>query len=94
MKIDVSHVAKLANLSLSSEEAEKYSEQLSKILEYMEQLNQVDTSDVEATFSVSSLKSVMRKDETELGLTQEQALQNTKSKENGFFKIKAIFEER
>lgn len=94
MKIDVSHVSKLANLPLSSEEEEKYSEQLSKILDYVEQLNQVDTKDVEPTFNVGNLSNVEGKDAVETGLTQEEVLQNAKSKENGFFKVKAIFEER
>lgn len=62
MKIDVKHVAKLANLPLSSQEEEKYSRQLSKILDYVTQLNKVDTSDVEPTFNVSGLSNVMAKD--------------------------------
>lgn len=93
-KDQVKHVAKLANLPITDEELEKYSEQLSKILEYVEQLNKVDTSVVEPTFNVGNLKNVERKDEVEAGLTQEEALQNTKSQDKGFFKVKAIFEER
>lgn len=83
MKIDVKHVAKLANLPLTSEEEEKYSEQLSQILDYMEQLNQVDTSNVEPTFNVSGQNNVMREDETEPSLSQEEALQNAPNKEDG-----------
>ena len=62
--MDVKKVAKLANLPLSSEEEEKYSEQLSKILDYIEQLNQVNTSDVEPTFNVSGQENVMAEDKT------------------------------
>lgn len=58
----VRKVAKLANLPLSSAEEEKYSKQLSKILEYVDQLNQVDTTKVEPTFNVSGLSNVMAED--------------------------------
>lgn len=92
MKINVKHIAKLANLPLTSEEEEKYSEQLSKILEYVEQLNLVDTSGVEPTFNVSGQSNVMRADETEAALSQEDALSNAPKKENGFFVTKGVFD--
>lgn len=83
MKIDVVKVAKLANLPLTKEEEEKYSKQLAKILDYMEKLNQVDTSDVDATFNVTGLSNVMREDETE-------ACEEIKK---GFYKTGGIFNE-
>lgn len=81
MKIDVVKVAKLANLPLTKKEEIKYSEQLSKILDYMKKLNQVDTSDVEATFNVTGLSNVMREDETEA----------CDIKQKGYFKTKGVF---
>lgn len=90
---EVKHVAKLANLPLSEREEEKYSEQLSETLDYIEQLNEIDTKNVEPTHSVTELSNVMRADETVPSLTQDEALQNAKSKEKGFFKVKAIFDE-
>lgn len=91
MKIDVKHVAKLANLPLSQGEEEKYSKQLTKILDYMEVLNKVDTEDVEPTSQVTGLKSVMREDETSPSLTQEEVLQNAPKKKGGYFVTKGIF---
>lgn len=93
MKIDVKHVAKLANLPLTSEEEEKYSEQLSKILDYFEQLNQVDTSGVEPTFNVTGLNNVMREDETTVSLSQEEALSNAPKKKDSMFETKGVFDE-
>lgn len=93
-KDQVKHVAKLANLPLTDKEVEKYSEQLSEILNYIDQLNKVDTNNIEPTFNVGNLSNVMREDKAEPGLTQEEALQNAKITEKGFFKVKAIFEER
>lgn len=89
----VKHVAKLANLPLSSEEEEKYSEQLSAILEYVDQLNQVDTSNVEPTFNVTGQSNVMSGDETIPSLSQAEALSNASKKETGFFVTKGVFDE-
>ncbi|MBI2599541.1 Asp-tRNA(Asn)/Glu-tRNA(Gln) amidotransferase subunit GatC [Candidatus Daviesbacteria bacterium] len=89
----VKHVAKLANLPLSDEEEEKYSQQLSKILEYVDQLNKVDTTDVEPTFNVTDNKNVLREDETTPSLTQDEALSNAPQKKDNLFVTKGVFEE-
>ncbi len=91
-KDQIKHVAKLANLPLTDREEEKYSEQLSKILEYIDQLNSVDTSNVEPTFNVSGSFNKFRTDETSVSLSQEEALQNAPRKEKGFFITKGVFE--
>ena len=83
MKIDISHVAKLADLPLTEEEEEKYTEQLSKVLEYVEQLNSIDTSGVEATFNVSGQENVMAEGVSEVCLAQEEALANAPKKQDG-----------
>lgn len=92
MKIDVKKVAKLANLPLSSEEEEKYAVQLSKILDYIEQLNQVDTSNVESTCNISELSNIMRSDEVGECLNQDEVLTNAPQKKNGFFVTKGVFD--
>ncbi len=88
----VKHVAKLANLPLTSKEEEKYSEQLSKILDYIEQLNKVNTSNVEPTFNVTGQNNVMREDTTAGCLTQEEVLQNAPKEKNKMFETKGVFE--
>ena len=93
MKIDVSHVAKLANLPLSEEEKKKFEKQLSETLEYVNQLNEIDIKGVEPTSQVTGLENVKREDVAKPSLSQEEALKNTKSKYNGFFKVKAILNE-
>lgn len=99
-KDQVKHVAKLANLPLTSNEEEKYSEQLSKILVYIEQLNKVDTQDVEPTFNVSGQANVMREDSVDVCLPQADALSNAFQKKDalpagrqGFFVTKGVFKE-
>lgn len=93
MKIDVAHVAKLANLTLNKEELKKFEKQLSETLDYVSQLEEIDTKDVESTSQVTGLKNVTRKDRVIPSLSQEEVLSNTKSKHNGFFKVPAILED-
>lgn len=88
----VKKVAKLANLPLTDQEEEKYSEQLSKILDYIDQLNEVDTSDVEPTFNVAGLSNVMREDKTVASLSQEKVLSNASKKQDGTFVTKGVFD--
>lgn len=87
----VKHVAKLADLPLSEEEGEKYLEQLSKILDYIDQLNQVDTSSIEPTFNVSKSKNITQENKMGTCFTQEEALFNAPVKKKGLFVTKGIF---
>ncbi len=59
----VRHIAKLARLSLKDEEVGKFAKQLNNVLNYMEILSEVDTSDVPETSQVTGLQNVMCKDE-------------------------------
>lgn len=93
MKVNIPHVAKLANLTLTKEEENKFEKQLSEILTYIEKLNEVDTQSIEPTSQVTGLENVTRKDKVEsCEITQEQAISSTSSKQNGFFKVKGILE--
>lgn len=91
---DVEHVAKLARLSFSGEEKEKLTHQLNDILKYMEQLNSLDTSNVEPLAHVIELNNVFRKDEVRQGVTCEEALKNAPAKSEKFFKVPKVISER
>ena len=92
MKINVRHIAKLANLPLKKDEVKKYENQLLSILGYIDKLKEVDTENVQETSQTTGLENVSKKDVPLPSLSQEDILSNTKSKHNGFFKVKAIFE--
>ena len=62
-KDEVRHIAKLARLNLSDEEVEKFTKELSSILEYVDQLQEVDTKGVEPTAQVTGLHNSFRSDE-------------------------------
>lgn len=90
MKFDIKHVARLANLTLTPEEEEKFSKQLEETVEYIKGLDEVDTEGVDPTSQVTGLENVTREDEIKPSLTQEQTLSNATSTHNGFFKVKGI----
>jgi len=92
MKIDVGHIAKLANLEIKREELEKFQKQLSSILQYINKLKEVDTKDIETTNQVTGLENVTREDNPSQSLSQEEVLSNSKSTHNGLFKVKAILD--
>src|SRR3989344_6903879 len=90
MKINVPHVAKLANLTLADEEIKKFETQLSSVLDYIKKLSEVDTKNVEPTSQVTGLENVTREDTISPSLPQEKVLSSAKSKHNGFFVVKGI----
>jgi aspartyl-tRNA(Asn)/glutamyl-tRNA(Gln) amidotransferase subunit C len=87
---DVKKVAKLANLELSPEEEEKYKEQLSQILDYISQLQQLDTKDVPETNHVTGLENIVDPDVVENCLPRDLVLSQAPATHNGYFKVKAI----
>jgi aspartyl-tRNA(Asn)/glutamyl-tRNA(Gln) amidotransferase subunit C len=93
MKIDITHIAKLANLPLTDSEKNKLEKQLEETLEYVDHLKEIDTSKVEGTNEVNNLVNVWREDEVRPSLSQEKALMNAKRTYKKFFVVPAILEE-
>jgi len=90
---EVRHVAELAKLRLSEAEIEQFAGQLSAILDYAQRLQEVDTSSVPPTPYVLPLSSVMADDEPRPGLDNDAALANAPDSDQGFFRVRAVFEE-
>lgn len=89
----VKRVASLASLPLSSQEEQLYTNQLSKILDYVDQLQKVETSRVEPTYNITGLKSILRGDQTKDSFAQGDALKNTTNVKDGLFLTKGVFRE-
>jgi aspartyl-tRNA(Asn)/glutamyl-tRNA(Gln) amidotransferase subunit C len=89
----VEHIAALARLNLSEEEKTRFQEQLSGILEHFQELQAVDTSKVEDSPGLGLLESVLRDDQSEMGLELEKVLQNAPDAEKRQFKIPPVFEQ-
>lgn len=94
MKINIKHVAKLANLTLTVEEEVRFEKQLEETLETIDQLNKVNTDNTEITSQVTGLENVMDEDISQPSLSQKDALCNAKKTHNGFFVVKAVLEEQ
>ena len=87
---DVEHVAKLARLELTEEEKELYTKQLGDVLKYVDQMNEIDTSNVKPMTQVIDFVNVMREDKVEYEHTKEELMANAPDEENGFFKVPKI----
>lgn len=73
---EVRYVAKLARLSLSEAEVEKTTLQLDGILNYVEKLNELDTTSVQPTTHALEIRNAFREDEVRQSLPQQEALAN------------------
>lgn len=89
----VKHVAMLARLGLKKEEIEKFQKQLSNILNFVNQLSEVDTQNVTPTSQVTGLENIFREDEIKPSLTQDEVLANAPDKYKGYFKVKPVLED-
>lgn len=89
-KSQVEHITLLARLYLDDEEKERYTTQLTKILEYARNLDELNTSDVPPTAHVLPLQNVFRQDVVGPHLPAEEAIGNSPDKEDGFFKVPRV----
>jgi aspartyl-tRNA(Asn)/glutamyl-tRNA(Gln) amidotransferase subunit C len=89
----VEHVAALARLGLTDAEIDRMQEQLSHILETIEQLRDVDTSQVDPTASVIVLENVMRDDVATAPMEREAALANAPQRDGVFLRVPTVLEE-
>lgn len=85
----VEHVAKLARLELTAEETERYTQDLGKILKLVEQLNEVDLSQIEVGMDAST-PTVFREDQSEREFSRDELLANAPHEEDGFFRVPKI----
>lgn len=74
---DVRHIAKLCRLNLSDEEVEKFSKELTSILEYIDRLQEVDTKDIEPLKMVTGKSNSFRKDEVHTNAPEPDAMLDT-----------------
>jgi aspartyl-tRNA(Asn)/glutamyl-tRNA(Gln) amidotransferase subunit C len=89
---EVLHIARLARVALTEDEIDRFSRQLSKLLENFEVLQQVDTADVPPTAQSVDLQSVMRDDAVTPSLPAEDILANAPRREEDSFRVKPVLE--
>ncbi|GAB6691962.1 Asp-tRNA(Asn)/Glu-tRNA(Gln) amidotransferase subunit GatC [Streptococcus uberis] len=90
---EVRHVATLSKLAFSEEEKSQFATTLTKIVDMVELLNEVDTEGVAITTTMADRKNVMRPDLAQAGTNREDLFKNVPEKENNFIKVPAILED-
>ena len=90
---EVTHVARLSKLAFTEEETAEFATTLSKIVDMVELLNEVDTEGVAITTTMADQKNVMREDCAQAGTSREELFKNVPEKENHYIKVPAILED-
>lgn len=88
----VRHIAKLARLNLTDEEVRIFSGQLSRILDYVQQLERVNTDGIEPLAHPLPMTNVLRADEPHRSFSTQQALANAPAREGSFFKVPTVLD--
>ncbi len=89
---DVKYIANLAKLQLTEEEVVSFAGDMSKILQYMEMLSELDTTNVEPLEHVIELDSRFRKDVALPPLPHDDALKNAPDADSDYFRVPKVIE--
>ncbi|MDN3203412.1 Asp-tRNA(Asn)/Glu-tRNA(Gln) amidotransferase subunit GatC [Algoriphagus sediminis] len=95
MKIDketIKKIAHLARLEFDEKGVEKMSKDMTQILDWVEQLEEVDTTDVEPLTTMSEEVNVFRKDEVADQITRDEALKNAPKTDGEYFRVPKVLE--
>ena len=90
--MEIENVALLARLKLSDSEKEIFSGQIGGIIDYINKLNELDTTRIEPTAHVLPIKNVFREDRLRDSLPRDKAMQNAPDKNDGFYRVPRIIE--
>ena len=89
---DIKHVAKLAKLEIESSKIADFTTEFNAIIDFVEQLAEVDTTGVEPTYHGNQLLNVFREDVAKPGVERDVMLANAKTTKDGFIQVPAIME--
>ena len=89
---EVLHIARLARIALTEDDVQRFTAQLSGILDHFAALSAVDTDNVEPTAHPLPLSNVMRADLVAPSLSQKDALANAPLTEDGYVRVRAVLE--
>jgi aspartyl-tRNA(Asn)/glutamyl-tRNA(Gln) amidotransferase subunit C len=87
---EVLHIARLGRLGLDESEINRFSEQLSNLLEHFRVLQQVDTTGVPPTTQSIALENVIRGDDVQASLLPDQVLANAPKREGDCFRVRPV----
>jgi aspartyl-tRNA(Asn)/glutamyl-tRNA(Gln) amidotransferase subunit C len=87
---EVKHIAMLSRLELREEEIEKFQEQLSKILDFVEKLNELNTDGIDPKFQIIPPQNVLREDIPSVSLPPEKTFKNAPETDGKFFIVPKV----
>ena len=88
---EVEHIAELSQLTLTNQELRLFAKEMTETLDYIHNLDQIDTKKVRPTYQTTGIKNRFATEQTNSRiLNNDQALSNTKKKKNGYFRIKGF----
>ncbi len=90
----VEKVAGLARIELTDEEIERFTAQLSVVLDAVDRLRSVDTSAIPPTASVLAVDNVMREDVVRPSLSIEEVFRNAPGRDGDHFRVQTVLEQR
>lgn len=89
---DIEHIANLSRLEFNKEEIETFKDQMNSIVDYVNELEQIDTTGVEFEYQSVDAKNGLRPDVARPFFTPEQATKNAPNKKNGTFVVPSVLE--
>jgi aspartyl-tRNA(Asn)/glutamyl-tRNA(Gln) amidotransferase subunit C len=89
---ELEHLDRLARVKLSGESREKLRGQLARIIEFVKQLQTIDTAGIELRSRTAELKPALRSDETKLSLPRDEALAASPENRKGYFAVPPVIE--
>lgn len=93
-KEDVLHIAALAKLKFDESEIENFTSQFNEILSYIEKLNELNTENVEPLAHPFESQNVFREDELKQSVSTEDALKNSPSRTEEFFRVPKVINQQ
>ena len=88
----VKHISKLSRISINEEKAKKLDKDLNSIFEFIEKLNELDTTKIEPLTSIADTVLQLRKDEIKSSNIKDQILKNSPEKNKDFFVVPKVVE--
>lgn len=86
----IEHIAKLARLKVSPEEATEYGEQLTKVLAHFQQISKINTENVDPLVTPTEIEFYLREDEAKASMQTEELLKNAPEKAGNLFKVPPV----
>ncbi|WP_422486105.1 Asp-tRNA(Asn)/Glu-tRNA(Gln) amidotransferase subunit GatC [Gudongella sp. DL1XJH-153] len=88
----VVHISSISKLKFTDEELDEFTEKFDQVIGFLEKIKEVDTENVEPTFTINDEDGIMKENGESQTLSREEVLENTVESQYGYFKILKVVE--